>query len=90
MQILQIMCGTEQRSYVKALGMHKWVRLIPGHRVRIHGRLNDFIVLQVHQQTQAADLLQTGSLRKVELGVPLKSIDAIIEPAPEDDSPLTA
>ena len=86
----EVLSHRGSRSYVKTLGTEKWVLLLPGQRVRIEGRNEEFLVLQVDQNLRVADLLRTGSVSRVLAGIPIASMCVVSEPYPEDDWPEAA
>jgi len=84
MGILEVFSSQGRRSYVKVPGERKWVQLQPGQRVRIGTRDEEYIVLRVDAKRLAADLLRAGSMSKVEMGVPIGTINPVGEPPPPE------
>jgi hypothetical protein len=86
----EVLSHRGSRTYVKVLGTEKWVLLLPGQRVRIEGRNEEFLVLQVDQNLRVAQLLRTGSVSKVLSGISIALMCVVSEPYPEDHWPEAA
>ena len=84
MGMLEVFSNRGRRSYVKAPGERKWIRLQPGQRVQIKARNEEFIVLRVDETRRTADLLRAGSMNKVEIGIPVGTISPVGEPPPPE------